>query len=122
MNKVLLVGRLTRTPELRYTAGGAAVADFAVAVDRPFKNASGERETDFVEVVAWRKLGELAAQYLVKGQQVAVDGRLQVRSYEAQDGTKRKAVEVVAENLEFLAKPGAKAEADPEPADEVVPF
>jgi len=128
MNKVMLIGRLTRPVET-HTVGDYTVANFAVAVDRPFKNAAGTHETDFIEVVAWRKLGELAAQYLVKGQQVAVEGRLQIRSYDATDGTKRKAVEVVADSLEFLAKPhGAAqtaADADPATADEAteeVPF
>jgi len=127
MNKVMLIGRLTRQPEMRFTTKGTAVTSFAVAVDRPFKNAAGNHETDFVEVVAWNKLGELANQYLVKGQQVAVEGRLQIRSYDANDGTKRKAAEIVADQIQYLAKPtGATQDAaDPATADaatEEVPF
>ena len=122
MNKVILIGRLTREVETR-TVGEHMVARFAVAVDRPFKNANGERETDFIEVVAWRQLAKLASDYLVKGQQVAVEGRLQIRTYQTDDGSKHKAAEVVADEIQFLAKPsGAKTEAASEPVDETVPF
>lgn len=105
LNRVVLVGRLVGDPALRYTPAGVAVASFTLAVDRPFKNQQGERETDFIDIVAWRKLGELCANHLGKGRLVAVEGRLQIRSYDAQDGTRRKAAEVVADNVQFLDWP-----------------
>jgi single-strand DNA-binding protein len=101
-NRVILVGRLTRDPELRYAPSGQPVASFTLAVDRPFTNQAGERETDFIPVVAWRKIADQAAQYLSKGRLVAVEGRLQIRSYTAQDGTKRRVAEVVALTVRFL--------------------
>ncbi len=110
MNKILLIGRLTKDPELRYVPSGEPVANFSLAVDRPFKNSQGERETDFVDIVAWRKSAELASQYLTKGRLVAIEGRLQIRSYETQDGQKRKAAEVVADRIEFLGKAPEKTE------------
>lgn len=107
-NRVILIGRLTRDPELRYTANGSAVASFALAVDRNFRSASGERETDFINIVAWRNLGERCSEYLSKGKLAAVEGRLQIRSYEGQDGQKRTVAEVVADDVRFLSpKDGA---------------
>ncbi|HET7265221.1 MAG TPA: single-stranded DNA-binding protein [bacterium] len=108
-NRIILIGRLTRDPELRYVPSGAPVASFTLAVDRPFQNQQGNRETDFIDVVAWRKTAEQVSQYLTKGRMVAVEGRLQIRSYETQDGQKRKVAEVVADGVRFLdrAKPGA---------------
>lgn len=109
-NRVILIGRLTRDPELRYTANGSAVASFALAVDRTFRSASGERETDFINIVAWRGLGERCSEYLSKGKLAAVEGRLQIRSYEGQDGQKRTVAEVVADDVRFLSpKDGASA-------------
>ena len=105
LNTIILIGRLTRDPELRYTPQGVAVASFSVAVDRPFTNAQGNRETDFIDCIAWRKLGETVSNHLTKGRLVAVEGRLQVRSYEAQDGTKRRVSEVVADSVRFLDRP-----------------
>ncbi|HHY03825.1 MAG TPA: single-stranded DNA-binding protein [Thermoanaerobacterales bacterium] len=106
MNKVILIGRLTREPELRYTpANSVPVANFTLAVDRPFLNQKGEREADFIRVVAWRKLAELCSNNLIKGQMAAVFGRLQVRSYEAQDGQRRTISEVVADEVKFLERP-----------------
>ena len=102
MNKVFLIGRLTRDPQLRYVPSGQPVANFTLAVDRSFKNSQGERETDFIDVVAWRKSAELATQHLSKGRLVAVEGRLQIRGYEAQDGTRRKVAEVVTDRIQFL--------------------
>lgn len=110
LNLVVLIGRLTRDPELRYTTSGQAVASFTVAVDRPFKNQRGEQETDFVSVVCWRGLAENVANHLHKASLVAVQGRVQVRSYETQDGQRRKAVEVVADTVRFL-EPKAVREA-----------
>lgn len=103
LNRVILIGRLTRDPELRYTANGSAVANFTLAVDRNFKNSQGERETDFIVVIAWRQLGERCSTYLSKGKLAAVDGRLQIRSYETQDGQKRTVAEVIAEDVRFLS-------------------
>lgn len=103
MNRVVLIGRLTRDPELRYTKNGTPTASFTLAVDRAYKNEAGERETDFIDVVVWRQMAEHCANYLAKGKLAAVDGKLQIRAYPAQDGSKRKAVEVVADTVRFLS-------------------
>lgn len=103
LNRVVLIGRLTKDPELRYTPNGVAVTSFALAVDRNFKSAQGERETDFINILVWRQLAENCANFLAKGKLAAVDGRLQIRSYEGQDGQKRTMAEVVAENVRFLS-------------------
>ncbi|TMI90246.1 MAG: single-stranded DNA-binding protein [Bacillati bacterium ANGP1] len=107
-NRIILIGRLTRDPELRYVPSGAPVANFTLAVDRPFRDQQGNRETDFIDIVAWRKLAEQVSQYMTKGRMVAVEGRLQLRSYETQDGQKRKVAEVVADGIRFLdrGRPG----------------
>ena len=102
LNRIILIGRLTRDPELRYVPSGHPVAQFTLAVDRPFTNQAGERDTDFIDIVVWRKLAEQVSQHLSKGRLVAVEGRLQIRSYEAQDGQKRKVAEVVADGVRFL--------------------
>lgn len=102
LNKVILIGRVANDPELKYTPSGVAVSTFRVAVNRPFTNAQGEREADFIDVVAWRQAAEFAANYLGKGRLVAVEGRLQIRSYQAQDGSRRRAAEVVIDNLKAL--------------------
>lgn len=116
MNKVVLIGRLTRDPELRYTAGGGvAVTTFTLAVDRPFTNQQGEREADFIKIVTWRKLAEVCANNLNKGRLVGVSGRLQVRSYDTQEGLRRWVTEVVADEVKFLDKPKENSAA----ADEV---
>lgn len=101
LNKVIIMGRLTRAPELRRTQGGTAVTSFTLAVDRDFKSQSGEKETDFIDVVAWRNTGEFAAKYLAKGRMAAVEGRIQVRDWQDKDGNRRKTVEVVADNVYF---------------------
>ena len=101
LNNVVIMGRLTRDPELRRTQGGIAVTSFTMAVDRDFKSQSGEKETDFIDVVAWRNTGEFAAKYLAKGRMAAVEGRIQVRDWQDKDGNRRKAVEVVADNVYF---------------------
>lgn len=103
LNRVVLIGRLTKDPELRYTSSGVAVATFTLAVDRNFKSANGERETDFVPCVVYRQLAELCANYLSKGKLASADGRLQIRSYDGQDGQRRWVTEVVAENVQFLS-------------------
>lgn len=104
MNHIILIGRLTKDPELRYTPNGVAVSNFDLAVDRPTTNANGERETDFIRIVAWQKTAENCANYLKKGRLVAVEGRLQIRSYETQDGQKRRVAEVVANFVQFLER------------------
>lgn len=102
LNVVVLIGRLTRDPELRYTPNGVAVGGFTLAVDRPFTNQQGEREADFIDVVVWRKLAEACANNLSKGRLAAVRGRLQIRSYEGRDGQRRRVAEVVADDVRFL--------------------
>ncbi|RJE47372.1 MULTISPECIES: single-stranded DNA-binding protein [unclassified Dehalobacter] len=103
LNRVVLIGRLTKDPELRYTPNGVAVASFTLAVDRNYKNSQGEKETDFIPCVVFRQLAELCANYLAKGRLAAVDGRIQVRSYDGQDGQKRWVTEVLGENVRFLS-------------------
>lgn len=105
LNVVVLIGRLVRDPEIRYTPAGVAVGSFTIAVDRPFTNSQGERGTDFIDIVLWRKLAETCASHLGKGRLVAVEGRLQVRSYETQDGQRRRVAEVVARTVRFLDRP-----------------
>ena len=108
MNKVYLIGNLTRDPEMRSTNTGIPVCNFSIAVNRRFKNAqTGQQETDFFNIVAWRQLAELCSRYLVKGRKVAVFGSIQTRSYEAQDGTKRTAFDIVADEVEFLSSANA---------------
>ena len=107
MNKVFLIGRLTIDPELRYTGSNTAVATFSLAVNRNFTNASGEREADFINIVVWRKQAENVKNYLSQGSQVAIDGRIQTRSYDDQNGQKRYVTEVVADNVEFLGSKGS---------------
>ena len=102
MNKVVLIGRLTKDPELRYTQSGTAVASFNLAVDRRFANQNGEREADFINCVAWNKTAEFISEYFYKGKQIALEGRLQVRSYDGNDGQKRWVTEVIAEQVEFV--------------------
>ena len=109
LNRVVLIGRLANDPELKYTPSGIAVANFTLAVNRR-PNAQGEREADFVPIVVWKQSAEFAANYLTKGRLVAVDGRLQIRSWVAQDGTRRKQAEVVAENLKSLDRPKEHAD------------
>ena len=110
LNKVILIGRVANDPELKYTPSGIAVSTFRVAVNRPFPNAQGEREADFIDIVAWRQAAEFAANYLGKGRLIAVEGRLQVRSWQAQDGTRRRTYEVVCDNLKGLDRPRDQAE------------
>ncbi len=124
MNKIFIIGRLTAEPENRTTPNGISVTTLRVAVNRRMNR----DQTDFFNVVTWRGLADNCARYLVKGQQVAVEGELQMRTYEAKDGTNRTAVEIQADNVEFLAKPGesrggsgaapAKPKQQPVPSDE----
>ncbi|HUT74780.1 MAG TPA: single-stranded DNA-binding protein [Armatimonadota bacterium] len=121
-NKAILVGRMCNDPELRYTPSGVAVANFRLAVDRPFTNKQGERETDFIDIVAWKQDAEFAANYLTKGRLVLIDGRIQVRTWETQDGQRRRSVEVVADRVRGLDRPredrGGGAEEEPAPPAE----
>ncbi len=102
MNKVFLIGRLVRDPELRYTSSNIPVATFSLAVNRNFTGQNGERETDFINIAVWRKQAENLQKYCSKGSQIAIDGRIQVRDYEDQNGQKRYVTEVVAESIQFL--------------------
>lgn len=102
LNRIVLIGRLTRDPELRYTPNGVAVTTFTLAVDRPFTNQQGEREADFINIVTWRGLAETCANYLKKGRLTAVEGRLQIRNYENNEGRRVYVTEVVADNVRFL--------------------
>ncbi len=106
MNKIVLLGRLVRDPEVRYTQSGKVVCQFTLAVDRPFANQDGQREADFIPVVIWGKSAELCGNSLTKGQRALVEGRLQIRSYEAKDGTKRWVTEVIANSFEFIERKG----------------
>ena len=103
MNKCILIGNLTRDPELTTTSNGVAVCRFSIAVTRRYSNAGGERETDFLNIVVWRNIGENCHKFLKKGSKVAIVGNIQSRSYDATDGTKRYVTEVVAEEVEFLS-------------------
>ena len=123
LNNVVLIGRLARDPEMRYTPQGKPVGGFTLAVDRPFTNQQGEREADFLDVVVWGKLAETCANHLSKGRLVAVSGRIQTRTWTAKDGSKRKAVEVVAEQVRFLDRPATNAEAAEEAVEDAeAPF
>lgn len=102
LNKICLVGRMTKDPELKYLQNGTAVTTFTLAVDRTFKNKNGKREADFINIVVWRKQAENVANYTHKGSLVAVAGRIQTRSYEGKDGQRRYITEVVAEEVHFL--------------------
>ena len=102
MNKVLLIGRLARDPELRYTGTNLPVASFTLAVSRNFTGQNGEREADFINIVVWRKQAENCKNYIKQGSQVAIDGRIQTRTYDDQNGQKRYITEVVADNVQFL--------------------
>ena len=103
MNKVILIGRLARDPEMRTTATGTNVTRFTVAVSRPFTGAGGDRGADFISCIAWRRQAENIAKYCTKGSQIAVEGRIQTGSYDGQDGSKRYVTEVIADNVEFMS-------------------
>ena len=102
MNKVCLIGRLTRDPELRYTSSNRAVASFTLAINRQFTNQNGQREADFIPVVVWGKQAENVKNYINQGSQIAVEGRIQTRSYDDQNGQRRYVTEVVADNVHFI--------------------
>lgn len=102
MNKIILLGRLVKDPEVRYTQNGKCVAQFTLAVNRPTKNAEGNYEADFINVVVWNKTAEVVGNHVQKGQRLLVEGRLQIRNYTAQDGGKRYVTEVIADRVEFI--------------------
>ena len=124
LNKVLLIGNLTRDPELKYVPSGAAVANFGLAVNRTYTDANGEKVEDacFVDIVAWNRLAEVVSEYLAKGRPAFIEGRLQMRTWEQEDGKKRSKLEVVAQSIQFLGGGGAKADDGGEKADEDIPF
>jgi single-strand DNA-binding protein len=133
LNRIILIGRLVADPTLRYTQSGIAVTTFTLAVDRAFANQQGEREADFIDIVVWRRLAETCANHLFKGRLVAVEGRLQIRSYDDQNGIRRKAAEIIADNVRFLDRAsdggGQQSESshgqtafEPEPDFDDVPF
>ncbi len=123
LNRVILIGRLTKQPELRVTPGGVSVATFGLAVDRR-SNQAGQREADFFDIVVFGRLAEVTCKYMDKGRQVAIEGRLQTRVYDTKDGQRRKVWEVVCENIQFLgSRPTSRSndmaedETPPEPED-----
>ena len=123
MNKVLLIGRLTANPECRYTASNTAVTSFTLAVDRSFKNESGNKEADFINIVAWNKKAELINEYVAKGDLIGVIGKLQVRSYQNDKGENRRVTEVVLEEIEFLqSKPKEDSKISEEKVDSNKPY
>ena len=101
LNKIVLMGRLTRDPELRRTGSGTPVTSFSIAVDRDFKDADGEKQADFIDIVAWRNTAEFVSKYFSKGRMAVVEGRLQMRDWTDKDGGKRRSAEVVADNVYF---------------------
>jgi single-strand DNA-binding protein len=124
LNRIILIGRLTADPQLRYTKNGNAVTNFTLAVNKSFVGQDGEPGADFIDVVVWRKLAEACANHLVKGRLAAVEGRLEIRSYEDQQGVRRKAAEVVADNVRFLdrGKEQTSSSDTDEPDFDQIPF
>ena len=117
LNKIILMGRLTRDPELRRTESGTAVCSFSIAVDRDFKSKNGEKETDFIDIVAWRATAEIVSKYFTKGRMAVVEGRLQIRDWTDKEGGKRRSAEVIADNVYFGdSKPKDGGEEDDIPA------
>jgi single-strand DNA-binding protein len=116
LNRVVLIGRLTRQPELRITPSSVSVTTFTLAVDRK-PNQAGQKETDFIDVVVFGKLAEITCKYMDKGRLVAVEGRLQTRSFETKDGQKRKVFEIVGDNVQFLSPKPKKDDSQESPAD-----
>lgn len=104
MNKIVILGRLTKDPDVKYVASGKAVATFTMAVDRPFTGADGKREADFIPVVIWGKTAEMVGNSCAKGHRLLVEGRLQIRNFDAKDGTKHWVTEVVANSVEFIER------------------
>lgn len=115
MNSIVLMGRLVKDPEVRYTQSGKVVCQFTLAVDRPFTNQNGQKEADFIPVVVWGKIAEIAGNNLSKGHRALVKGRLQIRNYTAKDGSKRYVSEVIAGRFEFIEKRADVAPQQPAP-------
>ena len=113
LNKIILMGRLTRDPELRKTQSGTSVASFSLAVERDFKDQSGEKETDFIDIVAWRGLADMVCKWFSKGRMMVVEGRLQIRDWTDQNDNKRRSAEVIAESVYFADSKKAVSESDP---------
>jgi len=127
LNKVLLIGNLTRDPELKFLPSGAAVANFGIAVNRTYKGSDGEAQEDtcFLEIVAWNRLAEICGEYLAKGRPIFVEGRLQMDFWETEDGQKKSRLKVVAQNIQFLgtgAKDDTEDASDQEEGDADIPF
>ena len=116
MNKCIFIGNLTRDPEVSTTNSGISLCRFSIAVNRTYTGANGERETDYINIVTWRGLADNCAKYLSKGSKVCVSGQLQTRTYEAQDGSKRSAFDIVAEDVEFIGSRAQNGEGAPERA------
>ena len=104
MNKIIILGRLTKNPEVRYTPSQKVVASFTLAVDRPFTTPDGKREADFIPVVVWGKAAELVGNSCAKGHRLLVEGRLQIRNFDAKDGTKHWVTEIISQNIEFIER------------------
>ena len=121
MNKIFAIGNLTRDPEMRTTQSGVSMCTFGIAVQRRFANQQGVREADFFNVIAWKQLAETCARYLTKGRKIAVAGSVQVRTYDAQDGTRRTVVEIAADEVEFLSSGDGSRPRDEAPARETQP-
>ena len=121
LNKIILMGRLTRDPELRRTQSGTAVTSFSLAVDRDFKSQSGEKETDFIDIVAWRSTAEFVSKYFTKGRMAVVEGRLQIRDWTDRDGSKRRSAEVIADNV-YFGDPSARVAAITAPLPHMLPL
>ena len=125
MNKVMLLGRLTKDPEIRYTTNQKVVATFTLAVDRPFTGVDGKKEADFIPCVVWGKPAELIGNSCAKGHRLLVEGRLQIRNYEGKDGAKKFVAEVIVSGFDFIERKEPKTMAEmgnEEPFDEKVPF
>ena len=123
LNKIMLLGRLVADPDFRYTQNGKAVAQFTLAVDRPVAGSNGKKEADFIPVILWGKIAEAAANYTYKGQRLLVEGRLQIRSYEAKDGSRRWVTEVIGNSIEFIEKKASSLDdVVPQVVDEELPF
>ena len=124
MNKIIIMGRMTKDPEIRYTPSQKVVASFTLAVDRPFLTQDGKREADFIPVVVWGKAAELVGNSCQKGHRLLVEGRLQIRNFEGKDGSKRYVAEIIASNIEFVERKEKtmKDMGQEVPFDEVVRF
>ena len=120
INRVVLVGRLTKTPDLRYTPNGVPVATFTLAVNRTFPNQKGEKEADFIQCVTWRKVAENVANYLKQGSLVGVDGKIQTRNYEGENGKRVYITEILAENVQFLEPKNSRSRQNHQDLDKVI--